>query len=66
MIIRDGKVMKSNVTNTIGMIIVLGVVLIIIALVIIAIAALIGWGLKLGGLMNFGIIQGFITSFPFL
>lgn len=58
--------MKHDIANIIGMIIVLGVMLIIIALAIIAIAALIGWGLKLGGLINFGIIQGFITSFPYL
>ena len=52
--------------NTLGIIIILVAIIITIGFVIVAIAALIGWGLKLGGLINFGIMQGFIASFPYL
>ena len=57
--------MKEDAIEVIGIFAVIAIVLIIIGLIIVALFALIGFGLKIGGLMNLGIIQGFIASFPF-
>ena len=56
--------MKEDAIEVIGIFAVIAIVLIIIGLIIVALFALIGFGLKIGGLMNLGIIQGFIASFP--